>query len=84
MYRNVAVQIGQIDNSINNKNQGELSNKTEVNTREHVKAITLRWGRQLEDPPAGESKRTHESEEKENERENQETSVGEDSRENKV
>ena len=41
MYRNVEAQIGQIANSINNKNQGELPIKTEVNPMEHVKAITL-------------------------------------------
>ena len=53
----------------------------EVNPREHVKAITLRSGKQLEDPPVIESKRKIESAEKKNERENQESSVGEDNRE---
>ena len=40
-----------VANSFNNRNQGELPNKMEVNMREHVNAITLRSSRQLEDPP---------------------------------
>ena len=47
MYRNVEVQIGQIANAINNRSQGELPSKSEVNPWEHVKAITLRSGKQL-------------------------------------
>ena len=40
-YRNVEIQFGQIASVINNRNQGELLNKTEVNPREHMKVITL-------------------------------------------
>ncbi|XP_027150322.1 uncharacterized protein LOC113750559 [Coffea eugenioides] len=54
MYRNVKVQIGQIASSLNNRNQGELPNKMEVNPKEHVKAVTLRSGKQLKDPPVSE------------------------------
>ena len=36
MYRNVEVQLGQIANAINNRNQGELSSKIEVKPREHI------------------------------------------------
>ena len=80
MYRNVKVQIGQIANSINNRNQGELPSKTEVNPGEHVKVITLHSGKQLEDPPVVESRRKSESEKQENKRVDQEASVGEYSR----
>ncbi|XP_071939080.1 uncharacterized protein [Coffea arabica] len=51
MYRNVEVQLGQIANAINNRNQGDLPSKTEVNPREHVKAITFRSGKELVEPP---------------------------------
>ncbi|GAB2268518.1 hypothetical protein Dimus_003475, partial [Dionaea muscipula] len=33
--------------AINNRNQGNLPSKTEVNPREHVNAITLGSGREL-------------------------------------
>ena len=51
MYKNVEVQIGQIPSSLNNRNQEKLSSKTKVNPKEHVKAITLRNDKQLEDSP---------------------------------
>ncbi|XP_027169461.1 uncharacterized protein LOC113769193 [Coffea eugenioides] len=47
MYRNVEIQLGQIANAVNNRNQGDLSNKTEVNPREHVKAITPHSGKEV-------------------------------------
>ena len=52
-----------------------------MNLREHIEAVTLRSGKQLEDLLVVESKRKSESEEKKNERTNQEASVGEDSKE---
>ena len=67
IYRNVKVQIGQIANSINNRNQVELPNKTEVNPREHVKFITLRSGKGLENPPTVENGGNNESEKQGNE-----------------
>nr|XP_027109420.1 uncharacterized protein LOC113729309 [Coffea arabica] len=81
MYRNVEVQIGQIASSLNNRNQGELPSKTEVNPKEHVKAITLRSGRQLEDPPVKEVEKD-ENEKQEEKQRNQEAIVEENSREN--
>ncbi|XP_071916108.1 uncharacterized protein [Coffea arabica] len=81
MYRNVEVQIGQIASSLNNRNQGELPSKTEVNPKEHVKAITLRSGRQLEDPPVKEVEKD-ENEKQEEKQWNQEAIVEENSREN--
>nr|XP_027088737.1 uncharacterized protein LOC113710089 [Coffea arabica] len=47
MYRNVEVQLGQIANAVNNRNQGDLPSKTEVNPREHVKAITLHSSKEV-------------------------------------
>ncbi|GAB2283977.1 hypothetical protein Dimus_018457 [Dionaea muscipula] len=38
---------GQLASVINNRNQGNLPSKTEINPREHVNAITLRSGREL-------------------------------------
>ncbi|XP_071933609.1 uncharacterized protein [Coffea arabica] len=81
MYRNVEVQIGQIASSLNNRNQGELPSKTEVNPKEHVKAITLRSGRQLEDPPVKEVEKD-ENEKQEEKQRNQEAIMEENSREN--
>ncbi|XP_071912275.1 uncharacterized protein [Coffea arabica] len=80
MYRNVEVQIGQIASSLNNRNQGELPSKTEVNPKEHVKAITLRSGKQLEDPPVMEVEK-NENEKQEGKQRNQEAIVEENSRE---
>ncbi|XP_071925471.1 uncharacterized protein [Coffea arabica] len=71
MYRNVEVQIGQIASSLNNRNQGELPSKTEVNPKEQVKAITLRSGKQLEDPPVMEVEKD-ENEKQEEKQRNQE------------
>ncbi|XP_071932873.1 uncharacterized protein [Coffea arabica] len=79
MYRNVEVQIGQIASSLNNRNQGELPSKTEVNPKEHVKAITLRSGKQLEDPPMMEVEK--DENEKQEKQRNQEAIVEENSRE---
>ncbi|XP_071905746.1 uncharacterized protein [Coffea arabica] len=81
MYRNVEVQIGQIASSLNNRNQGELPSKTEVNPKEQVQAITLRSGRQLEDPPVVEVEKD-ENEKQEEKQRNQEAIVEENSREN--
>ncbi|XP_027158091.1 uncharacterized protein LOC113759717 [Coffea eugenioides] len=80
MYRNVEVQIGQIASSLNNRNQGELPSKTEVNPMEHVKAITLRSGKQLEEPPVVEVEQD-ENEKQEEKQRNQEAIVKENSRE---
>ncbi|XP_071905800.1 uncharacterized protein [Coffea arabica] len=81
MYRNVEVQIGQIASSLNNRNQGELPSKTEVNPKEQVQAITLRSGRQLEDPLVVEVEKD-ENEKQEEKQRNQEAIVEENSREN--
>ena len=51
----MGVQIGQIANSINNRNSGKLPSKTEMNPREHVNAITLRSGKMVEGPNLGNS-----------------------------
>ncbi|XP_027171773.1 uncharacterized protein LOC113771386 [Coffea eugenioides] len=65
MYRNVEVQLGQIANAVNNRNQGDLPSKTEVNPREHVNAIILRSGKTVEGPnfgnSGGEKERTNQS-----------------------
>ncbi|XP_071909835.1 uncharacterized protein [Coffea arabica] len=75
MYKNVEVQLGQIANAVNNRNQGNLPNKIEVNPREHVKAITLRSGKEVGEPPVVESERECER------RENKQLSeLGEDSK----
>ncbi|XP_038976653.1 uncharacterized protein LOC120107448 [Phoenix dactylifera] len=45
--RNVEMQLGQLANSINFRGQDNLPSKTEVNPKEHCKAVTLRSGKQL-------------------------------------
>ncbi|XP_071917169.1 uncharacterized protein [Coffea arabica] len=57
MYRNVEIQLEQLANAVNNRNQGDLPSKTEVNPREHVKAITLRSGKEVGEPPVVECER---------------------------
>ncbi|XP_027103283.1 uncharacterized protein [Coffea arabica] len=71
MYRNVEVQIGQIASSLNNRNQEKLPSKMGINPKEHVKAITLRSGKQLEDPPVMEVEKD-ENEKQEEKQRNQE------------
>nr|XP_027109356.1 uncharacterized protein LOC113729231 [Coffea arabica] len=60
MYRNVEVQLGQIANAVNNRNQGDLPIKIEVNPREQVKAITLRKGKEVAEKLVIESEREFE------------------------
>ena len=67
IYRNVEIQLGQIASVINNKNQGELPNITEVNPREHVKTITFHSGKQLNELPGVERMKEKENERKEEE-----------------
>ncbi|KAL8512134.1 hypothetical protein ACS0TY_018549 [Phlomoides rotata] len=43
-------QIGQVASSSQTRNQGKLPSTTEVNPREHCKAITLRSGANYEGP----------------------------------
>nr|XP_027072039.1 uncharacterized protein LOC113696853 [Coffea arabica] len=62
------------------RHAGELPSKTEVNPKEHVKAITLRSGKQLEDPPVVEVE-NDENEKQEEKQRNQEAIVEENSRE---
>ncbi|KMT17457.1 hypothetical protein BVRB_2g037950 [Beta vulgaris subsp. vulgaris] len=40
--RNVELQLGQLANAINSRNQGALPSKTEVNPKQHCNAVTLR------------------------------------------
>ncbi|XP_071927592.1 uncharacterized protein [Coffea arabica] len=55
MYRNIEVQLGQIANAVNNRNQEDLPSKIKINPREHVKAITLRSGKKVGEAPVIES-----------------------------
>ena len=50
--RNLEAQVGQIANTLTERAQGALPSNTETNPREHVKAITLRSGTQIEARPA--------------------------------
>jgi len=45
---NLENQVGQIAKSLSERPQGSLLSNTETNPREHVKAITLRSGREVE------------------------------------
>ena len=47
---NLEVQMGQIANALTSRSQGNLPSNTETNSREHVKAITLRNGKELAQP----------------------------------
>ena len=49
--RNLEAQVGQIANTLVERAQSALPSITETNPREHVKAITLRSGKQVETQP---------------------------------
>src|SRR5436190_8324865 len=60
--RNLEVQIGQIHNILSNRTQGTFPSDTEKNPKEQVNAVTLRSGKQLEEPqPKPTEKRSEES-----------------------
>ena len=46
--RNLENQVRQLANQMSEKTQGALPSNTERNPREHINAITLRCGRELE------------------------------------
>ena len=48
--RNLEVQVGQISNVINTRPQGSLPSNTVVNPKEQVQAVTLRSGKELDEP----------------------------------
>ena len=47
---NIELQLGQLENVVTTRAQGHLPSNTEVNPKEQVKAITLRSGRELQEP----------------------------------
>ena len=47
---NLEVQVGQLMNSLSTRNQETLPSNTENNPKEHIKAITLRSGTELQPP----------------------------------
>src|SRR4051812_15727306 len=60
--RNLEIQIGQIHNILSNRTQGTFPSDTEKNPKEQVNAVTLRSGRQLQEPqPKVAEKRSEES-----------------------
>ena len=63
---NLEVQMGQLANSLAIRNQGALPSNTKKNSKEQIKAITLRSGTQIQTPKA-----TIEYKEKKNEGEEQ-------------
>ena len=71
--------MGQLANSLSIRNQCSLLSNTETKRREHVKATTLRSGKELEVPRKS---KVHEEEEKKD-RPNIETSRDEETKSNK-
>ena len=63
IHKSLEFQIGQLANAFNGRRPGELPSKTEINSREHINAITLRSGRTLEDNNLGKIGKSHENEE---------------------
>ncbi|XP_037495200.1 uncharacterized protein LOC119370672 [Jatropha curcas] len=57
VIRNLDIQLGQFANMMASRPQGTLPNNTKKNPKEQVQAITLRNGKQLEDPPRKEDKK---------------------------
>ena len=47
--KNLETQIGQLAKMFSERTQGTLPSNTETNPREHVKAITIRSGKELEE-----------------------------------
>ncbi|XP_062103872.1 uncharacterized protein LOC133814989 [Humulus lupulus] len=48
--RNLETQVGQLDNMLNDRSQGNLPSNTVVNPKENCQAISLRSGKQVEQP----------------------------------
>ncbi|XP_022159119.1 uncharacterized protein LOC111025551 [Momordica charantia] len=48
--KNMEVQIGQMASTLNIMQKGKFPSDTEVNPREHCKAVTLRSGKELQEP----------------------------------
>ena len=53
MYGNIEVKIGQIANALNLRQPKKLPTKPKMNRRECMNAITLRSGKQGEEPNLG-------------------------------
>ncbi|XP_019223875.1 PREDICTED: uncharacterized protein LOC109205614 [Nicotiana attenuata] len=51
--KNLEIQLSQLAALVSEKIQGPLPRNTEKNPREHLKAITLRSGKELDEPYAG-------------------------------
>ncbi|XP_019240668.1 PREDICTED: uncharacterized protein LOC109220665 [Nicotiana attenuata] len=51
--KNLEIQLSQLAALVSEKIQGPLPSNTEKNPREHLKAITLRSGKELDEPYAG-------------------------------
>ena len=49
--RNLEVQVEQIAKMLSSRPQGSLPSNTETNPRKRANAITLRSGKELQDPP---------------------------------
>ena len=47
---NLEVQMGQLANSLATRNQGALPSNTKKNPKEHIKAITLKSGTEIQTP----------------------------------
>ena len=50
LIHNIEVQHGQLANIVTTRAQGHLPSNTEVNSKEQVKVITMRSGRELQEP----------------------------------
>ena len=48
--RNIEVQLGQLANVVTTRAQGHLPRNTKVKSKEHVKVISLKSGRELQEP----------------------------------
>ena len=48
--RNLEMQVGQLENMLQSRPQGNLPSNTEVNPKEQCNAISLRSGKKLEEP----------------------------------
>ncbi|KAG9449960.1 hypothetical protein H6P81_009925 [Aristolochia fimbriata] len=75
--RNLEIQMGQLANAITGRNQGTLPSNSKTNPKEHIKAITLRSGKVLEEQQKTqvEEDKTDQQQDKEKEELSQEREV---------
>ncbi|KAG9458836.1 hypothetical protein H6P81_003344 [Aristolochia fimbriata] len=73
--RNLEIQVGQLANAISGRNKGTLPSNSETNPKEHIKVITLRSGKVLEEQKQHQVEENKANQQRDEERESEEREV---------